>query len=234
LTITDNDLGGELNFSASTYTVRESGLRATITVKRTGGTASGVTVDYSTSNGTAAAGVDYTATAGTLVFLSGQTSKTFTIPILNDTIFEGDETINLTLANATGGATLGPQNTAVLTITDNDFGGAFRFSGSAYTVSEAGPVATITISRSGGTASGVTVDYVTSDGTATAGVDYTAVSGTLLFAAGQISQTFTVPVTNDAIDEPNKTVNLGLSNPTGGATLGTPVAAILTITDNDL
>jgi hypothetical protein len=92
---------------------------------------------------------------------------------------------------------------------------------------------TITVSRTGGTASGVTVDYATGGGTATAGVDYTGNSGTLTFASGQTSRTFTVTILPDALDEPNETVTLTLSNPTGGATLSTPNPALLTITDND-
>jgi hypothetical protein len=64
--------------------------------------------------------LDYTATSGILIFAANQTSKTFTIPVTNDTTVEGNETINLTLSNPTGGAALGAQNTAQVTISDND------------------------------------------------------------------------------------------------------------------
>jgi hypothetical protein len=77
------------------------------------------------------------------------------------------------------------------------------------------------------------VDYSTSDDTATSGEDYVASSGTLSFAAGQTGKTFIVPIINDGTDEPNETINLSLSNPTGGASLGPRSTAILTITDND-
>jgi hypothetical protein len=110
--------GGTLQFSAPTYTATEGGAGATITVTRTGGGNGTFTVHYATSNGTAHAGTDYTATSGTLTFNPGVTSKTFTIPILNDGVADGNETVNLTLSGPTGGAALGSPSAAVLTITE--------------------------------------------------------------------------------------------------------------------
>ena len=81
--------------------------------------------------------------------------------------------------------------------------------------------------------SAVTLDYATSDGTASERSDYTAALGTLRFAAGETSKSFLVLITDDQSVEGNETVNLTLSNPTGGATLGVPSAAVLTIVDND-
>ncbi len=235
LTIVDDDTAGTVQFSSATYSVNENTASVTITVTRTGGTASGVTVNYATSDGTATAGSDYTAKSGTLTFRAGVAQKTFTIPITNDTLDESDETVNLTLSDPTGGATLGTPDTAVLTISDNDTGGVLQFSSATYTVSEGvlSGKAVIKVTRSGGSASGVTVNYSTSDGTAIAGSDYTATSGTLTFGAGVTSKTFTIPIVKDSLDESNETVDLTLSNPTGGATLGTPDTAVLTIIDND-
>src|SRR4030095_14765919 len=112
-----------LQFSAASYSVAENGGNATITITRTGGSVGAVGVTVATSNGTAAAGSDYTATTQTVSFANGDTAdKTVTIPILDDTLVEGNETVNLSLSNPTGGATLGSPSTAVLTITDNDAG----------------------------------------------------------------------------------------------------------------
>jgi predicted outer membrane repeat protein len=111
-----------------------------------------------------------------------------------------------------GGATLGAPAAAVVTITDNE--PMVQFSLAGYTVSEAGPVATITVARTGGTAA-FTVNYATSNGSAIAGSDYTTASGTLSFAAGVLSKTFTVPITNDAQGERSETVFLSLSNVAG-------------------
>jgi hypothetical protein len=113
---------GALAFSSATYSVGENGGSATITVTRNNGSTGQVGVNYATSNGTATAGSDYTAVNGTLTFAAGVTSQTFAVPIINDDIVEGNETVNLTLTNPTGGATLGSPSTATLTIADDDQG----------------------------------------------------------------------------------------------------------------
>jgi subtilisin family serine protease len=234
LTILDDEQ--TLQFSAPVYVVNESAGSVTVTVTRSGPTVGIVTVDYATAAGTATSGVDYTDVSGTLTFAAGVASRTFTVPIVNDTPFEGAESITLVLRHPGGVARLGPLSTATITVLDNDPPGAIRFSASAYTVSEAAGVATITVQRTpGATASAVTVDYATvPGGTATPGADYMLISGTLTFKAGEVSKTFTVPIVNDNFDESSETVNLALSNPTGGATLGTPVTAVLTISDEDV
>jgi len=79
-----------------------------------------VTVNYATGDGSATAGSDYTATSGTLAFGDGEAAKSFSVPILEDSVYEGNETVNLTLSGPGGGASLGAQSSAVITITDND------------------------------------------------------------------------------------------------------------------
>src|SRR6185295_17796818 len=112
--------------------------------------------------------------------------------------------------------------------------GNLHFTTSNFSVGEAGGSASITVARVGGTSGAVSIDFATSDGSATAGSDYTAANGTLNWADGDgANKSFTVPITNDTEDEPNETVGLTLSNPTGGATLDAPSSATLTITDND-
>jgi hypothetical protein len=202
-------------------------------VNRTGGSAGGVTVHYQSADGTATSPGDYAAVSGTLTFGAGVMSRTFTVPIVNDTLDEANETLTLSLDSPGGGGVLGALAQATLTITDNDSGGVLQIGAAAYSISEAGPVATITVTRSGGTASNVTVQYATADGTATAGDDYTAVSGTLTFGANVMSQTFNVPILEDSLGETNETVLLAISNATGGATLGARKTATLTITENE-
>ena len=115
-------------------------------------------------------------------------------------------------------------------------GGTVQFSNSTFSVNEngSGGTAVITVSRFNGSAGEARVNYATSDGTATAGQDYTATSGTLIFPAGSTTaQTFSIPITNDALDEPTETVNLTLSSPTGSASLGFQATAQLNIFDDE-
>jgi hypothetical protein len=108
-----------------------------------------------------------------------------------------------------------------------------QFSAATYSVAENAGFATIGVTRSGDSSGTATVDFVTSDGTAKQASDYILNSGTLSFGPGETSKTFSVLVVNDVYVEPDKTVNLTLSNPTGTGTLGAPVTAVLTILDND-
>lgn len=111
---------GTLQFSASSYSVAENAGSRIITVTRTGGSYGSASVNYSTANGTAVAGSDYTATSGTLYWGDGDTAnKTFNVPIINDGTPESDETFTVTLSGAAG-ATLGSPSTATVTIQDDD------------------------------------------------------------------------------------------------------------------
>jgi hypothetical protein len=119
--LTATPSAGTLQFSSATYSGNENGGNATVTITRSGGSAGAVGVSFATSNGTASAGADYTATSQTISFADGDTAnKTITIAIQEDVNVEGNETVNLSLSNPTGGATLGSPSTAVLTIVDND------------------------------------------------------------------------------------------------------------------
>jgi subtilisin len=108
-----------VHFEAVSYSVAENRRRVRITVTRSGVAVDTLRVDYTTSDGSAAAGADYVAKSGTLIFSPRRRTKTFTVRIINDTSLEPSETINLILSNPVGGL-LGPQDTAVLNVTDND------------------------------------------------------------------------------------------------------------------
>jgi hypothetical protein len=190
-----------------------------------------VTVNYASSNGTAQAGSDYTSTAGVLTFTPGQTSQTFTVPIINDNLYESTETVFLSLSNANQ-ATLGSVNPATLIIVNNDPAPKIEFNYPSYSVAENAGVVIIATTLNTASALTTTVKFTTSNGTAVAGSDYVATSGVLTFAPGQIRQTFSVTIINDALVEPNQTVRLTLSNPTN-ATLSFTNPVTLTIIDDD-
>ena len=100
--------------------------------------------------------------------------------------------------------------------------------------SEVSASVTISVERSAGSAGQVSVNYATSDGSAKAGEDYESVGGTLDFPDGVVSQTFRVAILDDeGAADGDKTVNLDLSQPKGGAIRSGPSSAILTILDDD-
>jgi ELWxxDGT repeat protein len=109
--------------------------------------------------------------------------------------------------------------------------GQLAFSAAGYAVSEDAGSATVTVLRTGGSDGTVSVHYSTSDGSAHAGTDYLTTSGDLTFAPGQTSATVTIPIGQDGQSDSTETVNLTLSNPTGGAALGSTTTAVLSISD---
>lgn len=232
-TVTIQDAQQGLRFSAPEYRVTEGTPTALITVVRTGPAIGTVTVRYGTEPGTATPGADYTPVGGTLTFGPGVKQATFTVPIANDAVAEGIESVLLTLAEPGGVAQLGPQSGATLWILDNDLPGQIKLGMAAHTVAEAAGTVTVTVQRVG-TAGGITVDYRTQDGTALAAEDYLATQGTLTFGPNETTKTFTVRVLSDTRDEPNETFTVLLENPGGGATLGVPASAVVTITDDDV
>lgn len=111
---------GILQFDPTSLTINENAGSATLTVTRTDGTDGIVTADYTVTGGTATGGgIDYALEPGTVTFDEGETSKTIAVSIINDSVYEGDETIVVTLSNAAGGASLG-SNAATITIEDDD------------------------------------------------------------------------------------------------------------------
>lgn len=232
---------GTVRFSSSSYNRSEGGGQATITVVREGGDDGAVSVSFATSDGSASAGSDYQAASGTINWATNEDGpKNFFVTLLDDSEVEGTETVNLALSNPGGGATLGAPSTATLSITDNDESGggdagSLSFTSDSFSAGEADGSANVQVARSGGTAGAVSARLSTSDGSATAGADYTPVSTDVSFGDGESGpQSVAIPLLDDATPESNEMINVSLANPTGGASLGDPSAATVTVLDDDL
>jgi len=192
-------------------TVDERAGTVTFTVTRSGSLTGASSVNFATANGTATAGSDFAALNGTVSFAAGETTKTVTVAVLNDTLIENPETFtinltggtNVTISDAQGVGTINSEDVAapvMPAVAVNDVA-----------VNEAGGLMVFTLTRSGDLSAASSVNYATSNGTATAGLDYIAANGSVSFAAGQASATVTVQISNDTLVENPETFNLTLS-----------------------
>lgn len=226
LTVIDNNFKpGVLGFSSPTYTVNQNGGTATITVVRTNGTDGIVSVNYDTANGTATNGINFNNVSGTLTFNPGESSHTFTIPIISGSTVSPDKTVNLLLSTVTGGAMIGLTN-AVLTIINNNFTpGHVSFTSLTFTTNEPNTTgaAAITINRLGGSSGTLAVTFAATNGTATNGVQFTGLTNSLTWNNGDVStKTALVPLLHDGISTtPDLNVNVRLYNPLVNTKLNT-------------
>lgn len=215
---------GTLQFSTTDYHVIENTGAITpgaITVTRTGGSDGTVTVDYATSSygdgtdataGSATANVDYTPVSGTLTFGPGETSKTITVSITDDNLLEGDESLYVTLSNPTGQAELSSQNTAYVTITDDETtnAGKFSFSKQSYVAHENDGTVNLVINRTNGSTGAVTLQL--SSYTSDATPRYSGLPDSVTFASGEITKTIPITLADDAASETNETVYFYFNN----------------------
>ncbi len=203
--IRDNDVAPVV--SAADTTAAETGGEMVFAVVLTGRTESTVTVDYETVDVSATAGSDYRHESGTLTFAPGEAARSVAVTLLQDALEEGDEVLTLTLDDAQN-ARLGASGDG--TIRD---GGAPALRIADATAAEAAGEIEFVVTASGAVAREMRVDYATRDGTATAGLDYTASQDTLVFAVGEAAKTIRVPVLTDALsNEGLETLDVVLSN----------------------
>ncbi len=213
--ITDDDPAPSLSIADASGVESNAPLPFDVTLSAPSGRT--ITVDYLTSNGTAIAGSDYAAAAGTVTFAPGETLKTINVQLVNDTSIELSETFDVTLSNPAE-ATIA-DGTATGTITNDDGPPTITIDDVAVVEGDAGAAtALFTVTLSGPSASPVTVDWSTSSGTATAGTDYESGSGTLTFAPGDQSETIAITIDGDTLIEDNETFSVDLASP-GNATL---------------
>ncbi len=225
--VTGNSVPPAPTFAIGSASALE-GSALSFTVTRSGSTTGTDTVQYSTADGTATAGADYTAIspAQTLTFAPGVSTQPISVTSLTDNLVEGNETFLVNLSNPSSGATI---TTGQGTGTINDAAPSFSINNA--TAAEGSSVSFV-VTRSGSSSGTYTVQYATADGTATAGADYTAISPaqTLTFGDGVTSQPINISALSDAITEGSETFYVNLTNPSAGSSISNS-QGVGTITD---
>lgn len=194
--------------------------------------ASTVTVDYATADGSGVAGSDYTAKSSppSLSFSPGQVLETVIVIVTDDALNEDDETFTLNLSNASGATVVDAQS--VGTILDDDVEPDISIGNATVTEGDSGPViASFAVTLLAVSGREVNVDYATPDGTATAGSDYETSTGTVVFAAGETTKQINVTVNPDVVAETDETFTVDLSAPLNANILA--ATGLGTITDDD-
>ncbi|MEM6613376.1 MAG: Calx-beta domain-containing protein, partial [Cyanobacteria bacterium P01_C01_bin.72] len=180
-------------------TVTEASGIARVTISLDTASGEAVSVDYALKDDTAVAGEDYQAASGTIVFNPGETSKTIEIELIDDGIYEADETLLVELDNPNG--VILDHDSAAVSITNDDPLPQLAIN-SVVVTEDSGTVANFEATLSEPSGVTVTVDFMAEDGTATEGDDFTTVSGTLTFAPGETSKTIAaIPIIEDSLDE---------------------------------
>ncbi len=189
-----------------------------------------ITVNYATTNGTAAAGLDYTSTTGTLTFAPGVTEQIVRVNLVDDNVTEPNETFFVDLSGVSSTAATIRTSRGTGTILNDD---ASQISINDVTALESSGTFNFTVSLNRPSASSISVRVATANGTAKSGkaADYLALSGTLIFNPGETSKTISVTVRNDTVVESNETFFVNLSS-ASGATISDS-RGLGTILDND-
>ncbi len=223
----------ELSFASTNITVNENAGTATLTVELDPASTGTVTVDYATSDETAEAGEDYTAASGTLTFAASETSKTITVPILNDTDYDPTERFRVTLSNASG-ATLPTSPWAQVNITNND--AVPTASIANVTVGEGAGTMTLTLELDRLSNRDIFYNTLTSgvSGTATVTNDYVGfITRPFTVPKGAMSATFDITLVDDNLDETDETIVIVWIEGSGGNATPASITVTGTITDDD-
>lgn len=190
--------------------INETAGTANFTISLSAATSHRVTVKYSTADGTAQKGADYTETTGSVIFEPGVTTRMFEVPILNDNIDEVDETFTFTISPNLGILT---RAQSTITLLDDDLPPSESISDVSVTEGNAGTrSATFLVTLSVASGKTITLNYATGAGTATADTDYNSANGTVTFSPGQTTSGIVIQVRGDAFNEGDEAFVVNLSN----------------------
>jgi len=228
INIIDTDVA-QPNIVVNDVTVSEENGVANVLISLSAPAPAPITVNYTTTNGSAVNGTDYVTQTGTVTIPTGSTSATVSIPLINDATPENTESFQLTITNATGGIVTDPQGT--ITITDPDKVVLPTISINDITVNESAGSANLTVSLSAPSSTPVTFTYFTANGSAISGIDYITQSNTITIPAGSTTATIILPLVDDNNPESteNFVVNIGSVQ---GATIADNQGTV-TILDSD-
>lgn len=208
----------------------------TVSAYRTGGVEGAVSVQYRLVAGTATAGQDFVASTGTLAFNEGEISKNFTIETRDDFAPENEEAFYVELFEPTGGAGLSRSRLNARILDDGDTGSTIALLHTqVHALENAGSVSLL-VGRTGDLSTALTIDYATSDGSATANADFTATSGSITWAANEGGpRTIDIPLVNDAAIESLEqfSVTIGSSDPVAVISSTSRTATIQVSDDDD-
>ena len=217
-----------VSFASASQSVDEDSGTSDVTVSLSPAPATDITLSY-TVDGTATAGADYTALSGTVSVSAGATTATVPVALVDDSVQEGSETVVLKLA-AGSGYKVGSPDTHTLTIAASDPPTA-SFARASQSAGEDSGTSDVTVSLSPAPLADLTLAY-TVGGTATAGSDYTALSGTVTAPAGATAATIPVTLIDDNVQEGSKTVVLELAAGSDYQ-VGSPDTHVLTVLDDE-
>ena len=220
-----------------TYSVNEdaAGGQVAINLVRAGNAGTAFAVNFSTNNGSAVAGTDFTGQTNVAVsFAANETSKTVNVAIARRTGFQGNRQFGVAIASPTGNVSLGATSTATVSIIEVDPAPpSVAFSAASYPVNEDASQVAVTLTRTGDATAAFTVKFGTNNGSALAGTDFTGQTDvSVSFAANELSKTVNVAVTNRAGFQGNRSFTVTLSSPSG-ALLGGQASATVAIAEVD-
>ena len=237
---TEDGSGGTLSFVESAISVSEDAGTLTITVVRNGGSLIAVDVEYEVlSTGTAELDVDYEIPAavvgkGVLSFDVGVKTQVIEVDIINDDEYVNpDEFFQLNLNSVTTGGTLGAPTVTTVTILDDNDAGQLQLVDKEYTVLESAETVELTVTRTGGLSSSVSVLPTGISGTAELGLDFRSLTKRIQVDDMSDMTVFSVSIRNDnTFEYPDEYFYVQISDPQGGAILGAVDTVKVTIVDD--
>ncbi len=225
------------SLASATSMVNEDAGSVELTVSRYGDLQYAASVQVGTSNGTATAGLDFSALSGVVLsYAPGEATKTVSITIANRSGYQGDRLFTVALLNPSAGSVLGGPSSTTLTITEVVTTSVINLADAIVKVNQGAATATINLVRSGGS-SPVTVDLQTTNGSAVAGTDFTAPTGaaaTVSFAANSNTASKIIALIPNGAAV-NRSFTVSLANPGINASVGVtaPTATIVRILASD-